>query len=195
MRSYSYLTVLDCPAFIAKRLYLTRMARSWTEVGVDKSGSVGVKQPWRLPPTQSDWGSTNASWIAPKESAESIKPTPGLTELSLTSSHCHTESSVRAPRSVALMPTSKSPLRDRNTLLIVAPETFFSVMVRVMSFSTGSGLAHTCVSWNFPSVVFLVTVRGNAPAVGCTNVGGPNPPSTSPVSWPRATLLKSLQTA
>jgi hypothetical protein len=29
-------------------------------------------------------------------------------------------------------------------------------------------------------VVFLVTVRGNAPAVGCTNVGAPNPPLDLP---------------
>jgi len=49
---------------------------------------------------------------------------------------------------------------------MVELERFVTVMVTVTSFSAASGLFHTCLSWNLPSVVFLVTVSGNAPAVG-----------------------------
>jgi hypothetical protein len=61
------------------------------------------------------------------------------------------------------------------TPLIVAPERFVSVMVTVTSFSVASGLAHTCLSFNFPSVVFRVTVRGNAPSVRLRVLRGPEP--------------------
>ena len=39
-------------------------------------------------------------------------------------------------------------LRDSSTSVIGALERFVSVMVTVTSFSTGSGLAHTCLSLN-----------------------------------------------
>src|SRR5688500_9710972 len=110
------------------------MARSWTEVGVAR---FLAKQPVRVPPaaTQSDRDSTLDRWAVPKVRAVSIVPTLELSALLLTSSHCHVESPVVAPWSKELVPTSKSPLRDRNTPLIGAPEMFLSVMATVTSFS------------------------------------------------------------
>src|ERR671910_1012222 len=161
------------------------MARSWTEVGVARL--FVAKQPVRVPlaATQADRGSTLEKWLVPKVRALSIVPTRELSALLLASSHCHVESAVVAPWSEEVLPTSKSPLRDTNTPLMGAPEMFLSVMATVTSFSMVSGLFHTCVSWNFPSMVLLVTVRGNVPApLGWENVGAANPPNTEPVSWP-----------